>query len=88
MAKLSVSVMPALLAGSIRCQSSGFLGVVRAGRIAGRRADAAVFLLDQLLVVELLVGGIAPEFLAHALVQALGEGLGEPVGQRLEQDRV
>ena len=44
--------------------------------------------LDQVLVVERLVGGVAPELGAHPLVQALGERLGQPVGQRLEQDRV
>ena len=63
------------------------LGVVRARGVAGGGADAVVLLLDQRLVVELLVGRVAPELLAHPLVQPLGEGLGEPVGQRLEQDR-
>ena len=32
-------------------------------------------------------GGVAPELLAHLLVQPLGEGLGEAVGQRLDHDR-
>ena len=36
---------------------------------------------------ERLVGRVAPELLAHALMQALGEGLGQPVGQRLDHDR-
>ena len=35
---------------------------------------------------ERLVGCIAPEFLAHALVQPLGEGFRQPVGQRLDHD--
>ena len=34
-----------------------------------------------------LVGRVAPEFLAHALVQPFGEGFGQPVGQRLGHDR-
>ena len=54
--------------------------------IAGRRADAAIGLGDQLVVGEILVRRIAPELLAHALVQALGKGFGETVGQRAQQD--
>ena len=37
--------------------------------------------------VKRLVGRVAPELGAHALVQALGEGLGETIGQRLQHDR-
>ena len=55
-------------------------------RIAGRRADAAVFLGDQLVAAERLVAGVAPEFPAHALMQPLGEGFGQTVGQRLDQN--
>src|SRR3546814_6750240 len=62
--------------------------MVRAGGMAGRRADAAIGLLDQLRVVEVLLGRVAPELLAHALVHALGEGFRQPVGQRLGEDRV
>ena len=64
------------------------LGVVRAGRIAGRRADAAVRFRDQRLFVERFVRRVAPELAPHALVQQLGERLGEAVGERLEHDRV
>ena len=63
------------------------LGVVGLGGVAGRRADAAVGLGDQLLGREGLVGRVAPELAADALVQPLGEGLGEAVGERLDQDR-
>ena len=35
---------------------------------------------------ELLVRVVAPEILAHTLVQAFGKSLGQPVGQRLEHD--
>src|SRR5690606_36114345 len=64
------------------------LGVVRAGRVAGGRADALVGFLDQLFVAQLLVGLIAPVFLAHALVQPFGAGFGQAVGQCLDHDRV
>jgi hypothetical protein len=60
--------------------------MVGAGRIAGRRADAAILLLDQRLVGELLALGIAPQGCADMEVEPLGEGLGEAVGERLEQD--
>src|SRR4051812_4363709 len=63
------------------------LGVLGAGRVARCRPDAVVLLGDQPVTVEVLVRGVAPELLAHPLVQPLGERLGEPVGQRLEQDR-
>src|SRR3954467_2725572 len=62
------------------------LGVLRACGVARSRPDAVVLLGDEPLAVEGLVGGVAPELLAHPLVQPLGEGLGETVGQRLQQD--
>ena len=62
-------------------------GVVGAGGIAERGADAAVALGDQVFVRELLVGAVAP-LAARARVQVLGERLGEPVGERLHHDRV
>jgi nitrite reductase/ring-hydroxylating ferredoxin subunit len=49
--------------------------VVGAGGVAGGGADAAVFLGDQALVGQRLVGGAAPELGAHALVQPLGSNL-------------
>src|SRR5690606_13042902 len=64
------------------------LGMVRAGRIAGGRADATVFFADQLLVAQLLIRRIAPVLPAYLLVQPLGAGLGQAVGQRLDHDRV
>ena len=63
------------------------LAVIGLRRIARRRADAAIFLGDQVGGGERLVGGVAPELLAHALVQALGERFGEAVGERLDHDR-
>ena len=60
------------------------LKVVGAGRVAGGRADSLVLLGDQGVVGELLVSGVAPEFDAHALVEALGKGLGEAVGKSLK----
>ena len=75
-----------VLAGVEQAEQLGLLAVVGAGGIARRRADAAILLAHQLLVGERLVGRVAPDRLAHALVQALGEGLGQAVGQRLQQD--
>ena len=78
--------MPALRLRVEQPPQRRLLGVVRAGRVAGRRADAAVLLAHQLVVAEALLGRVAPELAAHALVHALGERLGEAVGQRLEHD--
>ena len=61
--------------------------VVGAGGIAGRRADAVIFLADQLLVGEMLVG-IAPQAVADLGVEHFGEAFGEAVGERLQQDVV
>src|SRR5260221_1290338 len=61
--------------------------VVRTGGIAGRGADAAVFLCDQLGARKSLARGVAPVLLSHALVQELRKGFGEPVGESLEHDR-
>ena len=44
------------------------------------------FSRDQRIVAERLVRRIAPELLAHALVQPLGESFRQPVGQGLHQD--
>src|SRR5262249_41715133 len=63
------------------------LTVVGLRGITGRRADAAVFFPDQLHVAERLLRGVAPEFPAHPLVQALGECFGEAIGERLDHDR-
>src|SRR3546814_10770276 len=60
--------------------------MVGAGRIAGGRTDAAILLLDQRLVSQLLAGRIAPQFGADMLVQPLGERFGEAIGERLQQD--
>ena len=62
------------------------LGVVRAGRVAGRRADALVGLGDERVVVQRLVRRVAPQLAPHQLVEPLREGLGQPVGERREQD--
>jgi hypothetical protein len=60
--------------------------VIRTGRIAGRRPDAAVLLTDQLLVASFSSGRVTPELAPYPLVQPLGEGLGQAVGQHLEHD--
>jgi len=58
--------------------------VVRAGRVAGGRADAFVLFLDELVVGQVLVRGVAPVFLAHPRMQQLGEGFGQAVGASLQ----
>jgi hypothetical protein len=50
-------------------EQRALLGVVGAGRIAGRRPDADVLLGDQLVVRQYLVGGVAPQLAAHLRVQ-------------------
>src|SRR5438874_1877356 len=64
----------------------GLLGVIRARRVAGRRADAAILLAQQLLVGERLGGGVAPQLAPHPLVEVLGGGFRQAIGQRLEHD--
>ncbi len=56
-----------------------FEAVVRTGGIAWRGADALIFLADQLLVREMLVG-IAPQAVADLGVEHLGEAFGEAIG--------
>ena len=72
--------------GVEQAEQRSLLGVVGLRRIAGRRTDAAVFFRDQIFGAQRLVRLVAPEFLAHALMQALGESFRQPVGQRLDQD--
>src|SRR5262249_20326481 len=45
-----------------------FLGVVRAGGVAGGRADAAIFFVDQVLLGKVLTAAVAP-VVAGALVE-------------------
>src|SRR5579859_1375028 len=69
-------------------EQRALLGVVGAGRVAGRGPDAAVLLRDEVVVPEPFVRGVAPQLPADALVQPLRERLGQPVGERLREDRV
>ena len=78
--------MPAFARGSSSLPQRRLLRVIRTGRIAGRGADAAILLADQLIVREALLGRVAPELAAHALVHALGERLREAIGERLQHD--
>ena len=66
---------------------SAFFGVVGAGGVAGGGADAAVFLVDEVVGGEGFVAAVAP-LVADLLVEALGEGLGEAVGEGLGHDGV
>src|SRR5688572_5632784 len=67
-------------------EQQGLEAMVRTGRIAGRRADAAVGLADQLDVAEVLGAGIAPGTFADMLVQSFRKSLGQTVGQGLEEN--
>jgi len=62
------------------------LAMVRTGRIAERRSDAAIALLQDVVEIEVLAASVAP-LVAHPLVQHLSVGLGEPVGQHARHDR-
>ncbi len=62
--------------------------MVRAGGVARGRADALVLLGNQRLVVELFLGYVGPELLAHPFMDQFGEGLGKAIGQRLHHDGV
>ena len=64
-----------------------FLRMVGLGGVAGGRADAAVLLVDQIVVTELLFNTIAP-IVAGYLVKTLGEGFRQPVGQGLGHNRM
>ena len=87
MAKLSVSLMPAFFSTSSKFQRILLFRVVGAGGITRRRADAAIFFLDQIFGRQLFRFAVTP-FLADALVQKFRERLGQPVGQRLGHDGV
>ena len=63
-------------------------GVVGTGGVAGGGTDASVLLGDEAVVVQCFVGGVAPVFAAHALVQPFGGGFGEAVCQGFEHDGV
>ena len=76
-------------AGALRVEQleqSGLLGVIGAGRVAGRRPNTAILLTDQAVVVQLFGTVVPPVGLAHLLMQPLGAGLGQTVGQRLDHD--
>ena len=60
--------------------------MVRAGGVSGRRADAAVLLLEEILGGEPLGPAEAP-FAADLCMEPLGRRLGEAVGDRLDEDR-
>ena len=62
-------------------------GVVGAGGIAGRGADAAIFFVDEFVGGEVFGAAVAP-LVADALVQAFGEGFGEAVGEGFGHDGV
>src|SRR5690606_25071024 len=45
------------------------LGVIRTRGVAWSRTDTAILLADELLIGQTLLGRVAPEFAAYALVQ-------------------
>src|SRR6185437_13911975 len=66
-----------LVFGVEQLKQSRLLAVLGLCRVAGRRADGAVLLRDQLVVAERLVRRIAPEDLPHTRVQPFCKGLGQ-----------
>ena len=74
------------LGGAEELEQGPLLGMVRAGRVARRRADALVLLADDRGIVEVLIWRVTPELAAHPFVQPLGERLGEAIGERLYHD--
>src|SRR5262249_19690171 len=62
-------------------EQHALLGVVGLRRIAGRGTDSAILLRDQLLIAQVLIGGIAPELPAHALMQTFGKRFRQAIGQ-------
>ena len=82
-AKLSVRASPAR--GAEELEELRLLAVVGTGRIAERRPDPAVALVDEVVVGEVLAGRVplAPGL----LVEPLGERLREAVGEGLHDDR-
>ena len=65
-----------------------FLGMIRAGGIAGSRADAFVTFADQLVVIQRFIRIIAPQLLSDPLMHAFSEGFSQSVGQGLHHDGV
>ena len=75
------------LLGGEQVEEDSLLGVVGARGVAGRRPDAAVLFVDELLVTQILVSAVTP-VRAGALVQQLGERFGQPIGQGPDHDGV
>jgi hypothetical protein len=61
--------------------------VIRTGRIAERRTNAAISLVHEVIAGEALVRAVAP-VLARACVQVFRKRFGEPIGERLHHDGV
>ena len=78
----------AVMRGVVEEREQSALGrVVRARRVAERRANAAVLLREDVLARQVLRHAIAEVF-ASLVVQVLRRGLGEAVGEGLGHDRV
>src|SRR4249920_3796811 len=63
------------------------LGMIGARRVTCGRPDAAIFLLNKILVAQVFCRTIAP-FLAYAFVQTLGESLSQAISDSLGHDGV
>ena len=62
-------------------------GMVRTGRISGRRTNPSILFSDQILVRQLLQLCRTP-LLSDSFMEVFGERLGQPVCQRLGHDRI
>ena len=67
-------------------EQRSLLRVIGLRGIAGGRANALIFLGEEINRAQRLVLGITPELAAHALVHVLSESFGKPVRQRLDHD--
>src|SRR5258708_5658929 len=66
-------------------KENGLLGVVRARRIAGCRADAPVAFTDEILIAEIFSFAVAAKF-TRAFVKQFGRGFSETIAKRLNHD--
>ena len=76
-----------MLLGIQEVPDDGFFRMIRTRRITGGRADAAIFLRDQIIGGEILRAAKTP-FITHALVQVFGKRLRQAVGDGFRHDGV
>ena len=77
-------------AGVLGCveqiEDGALLGVIGLRRIAGRRANAAIFFRDEIVIPKRLFRRIAPELAPHLRVHRFGERFRQTIAERLGHD--